>query len=431
MLERHGGVVEKFIGDAVMAVFGVPRIHEDDALRAVRAAVEMREARARLNEELRRAWGVTVEARTGVNTGEVIAGDSGGRGQSFVVGDAVNTAARLEQAAGPGEILIGETTFRLVQAAVVAEAGRPLGPEGEADTGSSAAGTRCHTRARPAGPPPRLAARRADARARAARRDLRGDVDHGQEGELVMIMGAAGVGKSRLTGEFLSTVVERDATRDQGTLPAVRRGNHVLARGGGSTRRGRHQRARLAARRATEDRPLLGHEGEAALVADRLGPLLGAGTGRPGDTGDVLGRPEALRAARLPASAGGRLRRHPVGGADVPRPPRVPRRPDPGRVRCCSCAWRGRSCSSRPALDAGQDERDDHHARPADRAGGRWVDSEPGRRRARSQARRLRGSPSLPRAIHSSSRRRCACSSTTGCYSRRTGSGRLPETCRP
>ena len=75
-LERHGGTVEKFIGDAVMAVFGIPRLHEDDALRALRAALEMRDELARLNEELERDHGVRIAARTGVNTGEVVAGEA-------------------------------------------------------------------------------------------------------------------------------------------------------------------------------------------------------------------------------------------------------------------------------------------------------------------------------------------------------------------
>ena len=113
VLARHGGTVEKFIGDAVVAVFGVPVTHEDDALRAVRAAAELRETLAELNQEFQQAWGVTVAVRTGVNTGEVIAGDPGG-GDAFVTGDAVNLAARLEQSAMPGEILIGEATLRLV-----------------------------------------------------------------------------------------------------------------------------------------------------------------------------------------------------------------------------------------------------------------------------------------------------------------------------
>ena len=100
-LERHGGTVEKFIGDAIVAVFGVPAVHEDDAVRAVRAAFEMREALARVNDDLAREYGVRIATRTGVNTGEVIVGD-GAADQKLVTGDAVNVAARLEQAA-PGE----------------------------------------------------------------------------------------------------------------------------------------------------------------------------------------------------------------------------------------------------------------------------------------------------------------------------------------
>jgi predicted ATPase len=113
VLERHGGTVEKFIGDAVMAVFGIPVVHEDDALRATRAAVEIAESLRMLNEELEHRWGVSLEIRIGVNTGEVVAGDPSG-GQAFATGDAINLAARLQQAAEPGEILIGETTRRLL-----------------------------------------------------------------------------------------------------------------------------------------------------------------------------------------------------------------------------------------------------------------------------------------------------------------------------
>ena len=105
-LERHGGTVEKFIGDAVMAVFGVPSVHEDDALRAVRAAAEMRErAGAAERRSSSARWGVALEIRTGVNTGEVVAGDASR--PALVTGDAVNVAARLEQARGAGEILLG------------------------------------------------------------------------------------------------------------------------------------------------------------------------------------------------------------------------------------------------------------------------------------------------------------------------------------
>ena len=85
VVERHGGTVEKFIGDAVMAVFGVPVVHEDDALRAVRAAAEMRESLAALNHELEQTWGVRLEGRIGINSGEVVAGDHL-QGHLFVTG---------------------------------------------------------------------------------------------------------------------------------------------------------------------------------------------------------------------------------------------------------------------------------------------------------------------------------------------------------
>src|SRR5947199_7507995 len=112
IVERHGGSVEKFIGDAVMAVFGVPVVHEDDALRACRAAVEMRDALPELG----------IRGRIGVNTGEVVTGTS----ERLATGDAVNVAARFEQAAEPGEVLIGEATLALVRDAVAAEPVEPL-----------------------------------------------------------------------------------------------------------------------------------------------------------------------------------------------------------------------------------------------------------------------------------------------------------------
>ena len=114
VLERHGGTVEKFIGDAVMAVFGVPLAHEDDAMRAVRAANELRTRLGRLNGELEARWGVELQWRIGVNTGEVVVGDPVGT-QTIASGDTVNVAARLQQAAQPGDILLGHETQRLVR----------------------------------------------------------------------------------------------------------------------------------------------------------------------------------------------------------------------------------------------------------------------------------------------------------------------------
>ncbi len=202
-VQAHGGTVEKFIGDAVMAVFGIPLLHEDDALRGVRAAAEMRDRLRVLNEELERDRGVTIAVRTGVNTGEVVAGDST-TGQPLVTGDAVNVAARLEQAAAPGDILLGATTYALVRDAVEAEPlAEPLSLKGKAEP--VAAHRLTHVRPGVLGH-----ARRLDSpmvgRER-QRRLLDEAFDQAVSDRLCYlftILGAAGVGKSRLVNEFLS-----------------------------------------------------------------------------------------------------------------------------------------------------------------------------------------------------------------------------------
>src|SRR5205814_1593200 len=132
-LEHHGGTVEKYIGDAVMAVFGLPVRHEDDALRAVRAASDMQAALGGLNEGFEREFGVELVSHIGVNTGEVIAAGDGSSNQRLVTGDAVNTAARLEQAAGPGEVVLGELTHRLARDEVEVEPIPPLTLKGKAE----------------------------------------------------------------------------------------------------------------------------------------------------------------------------------------------------------------------------------------------------------------------------------------------------------
>src|SRR5215469_3350597 len=132
VIERNGGLVEKYIGDAIMAVFGLPTLHEDDALRAVRAAFDMGQALKTVNVRLQATWGVTLENRTGVNTGQVVAGDAATR-QRLATGDAVNVAARLEQAAPAGEVLIGPTTYALVKDAVSVEPVEPLELKGKSE----------------------------------------------------------------------------------------------------------------------------------------------------------------------------------------------------------------------------------------------------------------------------------------------------------
>ncbi|GAA0947077.1 adenylate/guanylate cyclase domain-containing protein [Nonomuraea longicatena] len=112
-LESHGGVVEKFIGDAVMGVFGLPTAHEDDALRAARAALAMRGALDRLNDELAGRVDVRLNVRMGIEAGEVATADDASAGQALVTGEVVNVAARLQTQAPPGGILIGEGAHAL------------------------------------------------------------------------------------------------------------------------------------------------------------------------------------------------------------------------------------------------------------------------------------------------------------------------------
>jgi class 3 adenylate cyclase len=193
IVEAHGGSVEKFIGDAVMAVFGVPVAHEDDALRACRAAVEMRDALPELG----------VEGRIGVNTGEVLTGTE----ERLATGDAVNVAARLEQAAEPGEVLVGGETLGLAGASIEVGAERLLELKGKSE---------------PVSAHPLVAVLDAPERSHASRfvgreRELRQLVDAwdralaGPRCELVTIVGDPGVGKSRLVAEALDQIGARVA----------------------------------------------------------------------------------------------------------------------------------------------------------------------------------------------------------------------------
>ena len=202
IVEAHGGVVEKFIGDAAMAVFGIPRVHEDDALRAVRAAVAVRDRLTELDGELRERLGTPIAWRIGVNTGEVVAG-AAGSGQRFVSGDAVNVAKRLEEAAGTGEVVIGDATYRLVRDAVSVE---PL--EGVVLKGKQES-VRAH-RLLAVGSGQDGTQRRADApmvgrhRQRQLLTDGLAQVAADRVCLLFTIVGSAGVGKSRLVNEFLA-----------------------------------------------------------------------------------------------------------------------------------------------------------------------------------------------------------------------------------
>jgi class 3 adenylate cyclase/tetratricopeptide (TPR) repeat protein len=207
VIEHHGGTVEKFIGDAVMAVFGVPVLHEDDALRAVRAAAGLREELLLLNVALEAEFGTTVSVRTGVNTGQVVVGTE----ERLATGDAVNLAARLEQAAAPGEIIIGPQSWRLVRDAVSAEPVEPLRLKGKSQPVAAYRLLQVRDAAqaatRRAGAP--LVGRRGQLQ---MLRDAFAHVTQECSCGLITVVGMAGVGKSRLTAEFLQSVQARVVT---------------------------------------------------------------------------------------------------------------------------------------------------------------------------------------------------------------------------
>src|SRR4051794_38794020 len=192
IIEAHGGVVDKFIGDAVMAVFGVPVAHEDDALRAVRAASEMRAALPELK----------LLARIGINTGEVVTRTA----ERLVTGGAVNVAARLEQVAKPGTVLLGAATVQLVQSTIDVSPVGSLELKGKSEP--VPAWELLSLRRAPAEhrPPTSMIGRRAELE------QLRAVLEQAvreRSCRLFTIFGDAGVGKSRLTSEFLAGLEAR------------------------------------------------------------------------------------------------------------------------------------------------------------------------------------------------------------------------------
>jgi class 3 adenylate cyclase/tetratricopeptide (TPR) repeat protein len=271
VLTRHGGRVQKFIGDAVMAVFGVPVVHEDDALRAVRAAVELHTGLAERNAQLLQDFGVELHLRTGVNTGEIVVGE-GFAGQEITIGDVVNVAARLEQMANPGEILLGDATCRLVRDAVTAQLLAPLALKGKGVAVEAwrllalKPGAAGHTRMLDA--PMVGREHELELLLQAFRRTVADRTSH-----LVTLLGPAGVGKSRMLQELLARAggrarVLRGRCLDYGEGMTYWPIEEVVRQAAGSTATDDTAvtRRKIAALFPAE---------EAASVADKLAALLG------------------------------------------------------------------------------------------------------------------------------------------------------------
>ena len=262
VLRRHGGTVEKYIGDAVMAVFGIPKVHEDDALRALRAATELRRRLEALNEELERAWATRIAVRIGVNTGEVVAGDPSA-GQAFATGEAVNVAQRLESTARAGEILIGDATHRLARDAIVVERMEPLALKGKSEPVRA-----WRLLDVVEGAPPferRLDAPLVDREEELARlRQVFERTVRDRTCQVCTILGTAGVGKSRLAAELVRELQDR-ATFLKG---------RCLAYGDGITFWPLTQIVREIGGEGGVAAALGGHT-DAALIVDRLRAMVG------------------------------------------------------------------------------------------------------------------------------------------------------------
>jgi class 3 adenylate cyclase/tetratricopeptide (TPR) repeat protein len=310
LLDRYGGAVRRALGgrgasvgkrhgDGFMAAFGVSELHEDDALRAVRAAGELRAALDELAKEVRTQRGLEFHVRLGINTGNVLVRDAGTL-EEELTGTPVNLAKRFEEAAGAGEILLGEETYRLVADAVKAEPAGPLEVKGAAEPQNVW----------------RLLEVLPDRPGR-ARRPVAPMVGRGREQELlrrlferaaaegtchlVSVLGSAGVGKSRLVDEFVA---------DLGDQAAVLRG-HCPAFGDSVTMWPMVEIVRQAAGIAPDDsaerararlRELLGGEERGTLVTERIAQLLGLGrdTGLPEDSAWALQRLLETLARRKP-----------------------------------------------------------------------------------------------------------------------------------
>ncbi len=290
-IEGHGGTIEKFIGDAVMAVFGVPVAHEDDALRAVRAAADTRAAVAALSEAVEREHSLRLDLRIGINTGDVYVGDPGHGG--LVTGNAVNVAKRVEQAAPSGSIMLGAATLELVRDAVRVKAVKPrkqtpLPAFRLLELVAGAPSVARYLEAELVGREDEL--RRLLAVFEEAKRE--------PPSQVVAVVGEPGIGKTRLANELVA-LVERDATVLTG---------RCVSYGEGATY--------LPLREMVESLDL-----GAVLAEDEDAELVGAARARAGRArgrhgtcrrGHV-GRPPPLRGARPRATAAARVRGRPLG----------------------------------------------------------------------------------------------------------------------
>lgn len=278
IIQRHGGVVERYVGDEIMAVFGVPRAREDDALRAVSAAVEMRDTLATLNHDFETVWSVQLAHRIGLNTGEVFTGIDR-EGHRFLTGEALRVAKRLQEAAAANEILIGEATFKLVRHAVVVESSSPRAVKhGE----TFPAIIVVSVIARAAGFQRRFETPFVGRKRQCAMiSTIFGDLVSNRACHLLTVLGEAGVGKSRLVSEVAGNLPSEMIVAHGRCLhygdgitywPLADIVREITRAGGDDP--GKQSVAAIA--------EILAGVNKAKLIAERIAALLGFGEGDPG-----------------------------------------------------------------------------------------------------------------------------------------------------
>ena len=275
-VEQFGGAVEKFIGDAVVAVFGVPQSHEDDAERGVLCALAMQDTLKGLNDTLRPKFGIELATRIGINSGEAVVGTGV---EALATGDVMNTAARLEQAAGAGEILAGPETAALTRDAITYGETRGIIAKGKSE----------HVEARPVlGVAPKPGRPRAALVGREQELELlAASLERAIAGDgvqVVVVLGEPGIGKSRLADEFAVRERGRAAFLRGAALPygeaiawrpiaeAIREEAGILESDAPETALVK-LRGRLEARLPVE---------EALVLETQLGSIIGATSGSGG-----------------------------------------------------------------------------------------------------------------------------------------------------
>ena len=328
LIELYGGTVEKFIGDAVMAVWGTPVATEDDAERAVRAALDLVAAVSALGDEV---GALELRARAGVLTGEA-AVNLAAMGEGMVAGDLVNTASRVQSVAEPGSVFVGEATRRATEQAIVYEDAGSFelkGKEGETQLWRALRVV--------SGVGGELRSEGLEAPFVGRDRELRQikDLFHvcAEEGraQLVSVTGIAGIGKSRLAWEFYKYFdgLEPDRVLAPRPLPLLRRGGDLLGAGGHGADALPDRRGRPAGRGVAEAPHSVGRvparPGRAALRRAAAGAAAGSRRRRfARPAGPVRSLAPVLRAARRYVSDGAGLRGHAVGRRVAARLRRVP-----------------------------------------------------------------------------------------------------------